>query len=48
MLRALGETPPAPLYPTIDDGVYTMAFIEACVASARKGQWAAVASAELA
>ena len=48
MLRALGETPPAPLYPTIDDGVHTMAFIEACVASARKGQWAAVASAELA
>jgi predicted dehydrogenase len=39
MLRSLGETPPAPLYPTIDDGVHTMAFIEACVASSRDRCW---------
>ncbi len=38
MLRALGEAPP-PLYPTIGDGVHTMAFIEACVASSREGRW---------
>ncbi|HEY1325652.1 MAG TPA: Gfo/Idh/MocA family oxidoreductase [Casimicrobiaceae bacterium] len=39
MLRSLGETPSAPLYPTIADGVHTMAFIEACVASTRDGHW---------
>jgi len=44
MLRALGEPTPAPLYPTIDDGVHTMAFIEACVASARTRQWVALAA----
>jgi predicted dehydrogenase len=43
MLRALGETPPPPLYPTIADGVHTMAFIEACVASARERRWIDVA-----
>jgi predicted dehydrogenase len=39
MLRNLGETPPPPLYPTIADGVHTMAFIEACIASSRDGRW---------
>ena len=39
MLRSLGETPPAPLYPTIADGVHTMAFIEACVRSSAAGGW---------
>ena len=41
MARALGEAPPPALYPTIDDGVHTMAFIEACVAS--NGRWTDVA-----
>ena len=41
MARALGEAPPPVLYPTIDDGVHTMAFIEACVAS--NGRWTDVA-----
>jgi predicted dehydrogenase len=45
MLRTLGETPPAPLYPTIDDGVHTMAFIEACVASSQRRGWVDVATA---
>jgi predicted dehydrogenase len=39
MLRSLGESPPAPLYPTIADGVHTMAFIQACVASSRDRHW---------
>jgi predicted dehydrogenase len=39
MLRSLGETPPAPLYPTIADGVHTMAFIEACVRSSSERAW---------
>jgi predicted dehydrogenase len=43
MLRALRETPPAAVYPTIADGVHTMAFIEACVASSRSRTWAEVA-----
>jgi predicted dehydrogenase len=44
MLRALGDAPSAPpLYPTIEDGVHTMAFIEACVRSAGEGRWVDVA-----
>ena len=45
MLRALGDAPPPRLYPGIDDGVYTMAFIEACVESTRRGGWVDVAAA---
>jgi predicted dehydrogenase len=36
------QTPAAP-YPRIDDGVHTMAFIEACIASQRIGRWADIA-----
>ena len=36
------EIPAAP-YPRIDDGVHTMAFIEACIASERDGRWVDVA-----
>jgi predicted dehydrogenase len=43
MAIALGEKPPAFAYPRIDDGVHTMAFIEACAASQAKGGWVAVA-----
>ena len=39
MLREMGAAPPAPLYPTIADGVHTMDFIEACVRSARSRTW---------
>jgi predicted dehydrogenase len=43
--RELGEDL-APLpYPRIDDGVHTMAFIEACIASQASGRWAEVAKA---
>jgi predicted dehydrogenase len=45
MLRALGDAPPPRLYPGIDDGVHTMAFIEACVESARRGAWVDVEAA---
>ncbi|HSW22641.1 MAG TPA: gfo/Idh/MocA family oxidoreductase, partial [Burkholderiaceae bacterium] len=40
MARELGENDfePAP-YPRIDDGVHTMAFIEACLASHSRGGW---------
>jgi hypothetical protein len=41
MLRTLGEPVPRLLYPRIEDGAHTMAFIEACVAS--KGAWVDVA-----
>jgi hypothetical protein len=42
--RTLGESLAAPLpYPRIDDGVHTMAFIEACLASQASGRWADVA-----
>jgi predicted dehydrogenase len=44
MLRALGEPPPERLYPGIADGVHTMAFIEACVESSRRGTWVEVAT----
>jgi predicted dehydrogenase len=41
MARALGEPAPELPYPRIEDGVHTMAFIEACVASG--GRWVDVA-----
>ena len=37
MARAVGEPVPEFVYPRIEDGVHTMAFIEACVAS--NGRW---------
>ena len=40
---ALGEAPPASPYPRIEDGVHTMAFIEACMASQEKRAWVDVA-----
>jgi predicted dehydrogenase len=43
MARALGDAPPAFPYPRIEDGAHTMAFIEACVASQKRGGWADVA-----
>jgi predicted dehydrogenase len=43
MARALGEAI-APLpFPRIEDGVHTMAFIEACIASQASGTWTPVA-----
>jgi len=45
MARELGEEPGALPYPRIDDGVHTMAFIEACLASHASGRWAEVAKA---
>lgn len=44
MALALGETVPEFPYPRIEDGVHTMAFIEACLASQASGTWAAVTS----
>jgi predicted dehydrogenase len=43
--RELGEDLPAAPYPRIDDGVHTMAFIEACLASQAAGRWVDVAPA---
>ena len=43
MARALGETTAAPLFPTIEEGAHTMAFIEACIASQHAGRWCDVA-----
>ncbi len=43
MARELGDTPPQFPYPGIEDGVHTMAFIEACLASQASGRWADVA-----
>jgi predicted dehydrogenase len=43
MERELGLPLQARPYPRIDDGVHTMAFIEACLASHRSGAWARVA-----
>ena len=40
---ALGEAAPAAPYPRIEDGVHTMAFIEACMASQEKQAWVDVA-----
>jgi predicted dehydrogenase len=45
MARELGEDIAALPYPRIDDGVHTMAFIEACLASHASGRWADVAKA---
>ena len=39
MAVALGEERPAFVYPRIEDGVHTMAFIEACLASHAAGRW---------
>jgi len=44
MARTLGESVPAFLYPRIEDGAHTMAFIEACIASQAKGGWVALRS----
>jgi predicted dehydrogenase len=43
MARALGDTPLELPYPRIEEGVHTMAFIEACIASQASGRWADVA-----
>jgi predicted dehydrogenase len=43
MARALGEPVPEYPYPRISEGAHTMAFIEACVASAKSGRWENVA-----
>ena len=43
MARALGEPVPALLYPRIEEGAHTMAFIEACVRSQASGRWETVA-----
>ena len=43
MALSLGETPPALPYPRIEDGVHSMAFIEACNASQAKAAWVEVA-----
>ncbi len=43
--RELGDTPPQIPHPRIEDGVHTMAFIEACLASQASGRWADVAQA---
>jgi predicted dehydrogenase len=45
MARELGEELKPLPYPRIDDGVHTMAFIEACLASHASGRWADVARA---
>jgi predicted dehydrogenase len=42
MARALGETIADAPYPRIEEGAHTMAFIEACIESQRRGDWAAV------
>ena len=43
--NALGQTVPPFPCPRIDDGVHTMAFIEACVASQATGAWVSLAEA---
>lgn len=43
MSRALGDGPLDLLYPHIEEGAHTMAFIEACVASQASGRWVDVA-----
>lgn len=42
MARELGEPVPEFPYPRIADGAHTMAFIEACMASQKRGGWAEV------
>ena len=46
MARELGEDVAAFPYPRIEDGVHTMAFIEACLASQASGRWVDVAQPE--
>jgi len=43
MARNLGEPVPVLPFPRIEDGVHTMAFIEACLASQASGSWVSVA-----
>jgi len=43
--RTLGADVPAPLYPRIEEGAHTMAFIEACLRSQESGRWESVARA---
>jgi predicted dehydrogenase len=42
MAIALGDERPAFVYPRIEDGAHTMAFIEACLVSHAAGRWAQV------
>ena len=42
MARELGEPVPDQPYPRIEDGVHTMAFIEACLLSQARGAWVEV------
>jgi predicted dehydrogenase len=44
MAIALGDERPAFVYPRIEDGAHTMAFIEACLASHAAGRWTQVDS----
>ena len=43
--RLLGDPVTPRPYPRIEDGVHTMAFIEACLASQREGRWVGVGAA---
>ncbi|MFO1324612.1 MAG: Gfo/Idh/MocA family oxidoreductase [Burkholderiales bacterium] len=43
MARELGDAVPALLYPRIEEGAHTMAFIEACLRSQASGRWEPVA-----
>src|SRR5438105_8482766 len=43
MALALGEAPPSLPYPRIEEGAHSMAFIEACLESRRRGGWVDVA-----
>ncbi len=43
MARALGDPVPALLYPRIEEGAHTMAFVEACLRSQASGRWETVA-----
>jgi predicted dehydrogenase len=45
MAIALGDPRPAFVYPRIEDGAHTMAFIEACLASHAAGRWVEVEGA---
>ncbi|HEY5310003.1 MAG TPA: gfo/Idh/MocA family oxidoreductase, partial [Casimicrobiaceae bacterium] len=42
MARSLGDTLASLPFPRIEDGVHTMAFIEACIASQASGTWVPV------
>jgi hypothetical protein len=42
MALDLGDERPAFVYPRIEDGAHTMAFIEACLASHAAGRWVRV------